>query len=433
MKVSIRKICLVFILLENLYLPVNLGFDFRFTYVLFALLIVIYPFVFRRITINSNVIMGLLIGASILLATSYLAGIGFVETVKQLLLIGFNLVFTHFLINAYHSDVRGLFKDYIDIIYFAAIIGLIQIVSMIVGFRAGADFSYLGFDMQNFTMDLWVIQSWFQEPSYLATAFLPVAFAAICRLMKLTDIISTQKAWTVLLVIVLSQAATGLIGIVLSIAIVAMHKYSLLRSPLLMVGAISMLILTSTGFYYIPKIKDRVDDTVKLFFDEHASASDIESVNASTYAIYSNFMVVKASFLDHPFVGGGLGTYERIYEYYIHQVMPPNRMTESLELNKKDANSLFLRLAAETGLLGLLTFLFFVWLFRVRTSDIRSISSNMMDYWIINSGVCVLIIVRIIRLGHYTTLGFVVFLTLYYMSCRCYAKARSPQTEPMTA
>ncbi|HTF20483.1 MAG TPA: O-antigen ligase family protein [Chryseolinea sp.] len=433
MKISLRKVGLLFILLENLYLPLKLGFDFRLTYVLYFLFIAAYPFFYRRVQINTTVLQVLLVCVVALLGASFFGGGGIVDGIRQLILIGFNMLFAYLLVSAYGYDVRELFKDYTDLIFVASIVGIIQLVSQIAGFKYGADYSYLGFDMQNFDMQLWVAQSWFQEPAYLATAFLPVAFAAICRLMGITEIISKGKAITILIVLILSQAATGLIGILLSIAIITARRYSFLRSPVLMVAAIVLIVATSWGFYSIPKIKKRVDDTGKLFFDEHVSASDIESVNASTYAIYSNFRIVRAAFMDSPFYGSGLGTYESIYHTYVHRVMPPNRMTDSLELNMRDANSLFLRLIAETGILGLFLFFLFVALNRIRDVNLKRLANDQLDFWIINSGVYVVIIVRFIRLGHYTMLGFVLMLIIYYLSKRAYIQSRRNAIVPTVA
>lgn len=426
MTISFRKICLFFIFLENWFLPFDLSFDFRLSYLLFFVFIAIYPFTFRRITINPTLLLTLVSILLALLVTPVLGGKYFADSAKQVLLIAFNLVFSFLLINAYRYDIRALFRDYIEIVYVAALVGIAQIISLMIGFRYGADYSYLGFEMQNLEMHIWVIQSWFQEPSFMAVVFLPVAFAAVCRLMGMTDIISTQRAVVVLAVLVLSQAATGLMGLMLCIGIVVVRKYSILRSPRAMMASVVMIVIVAAGFYAIPKVEQRVDDSAKLFFNPNVTGDDIESVNISTYAIYSNFRVSKAALEDYPVFGYGLGSYERIYHSYIKRVMPSNHLTRTIVLNDKDANSLLLRLGAETGIVGLLLITWFVAYFRVRANDLNKLTAEEMEYWIINSGAFVVILIRLLRMGHYTTLGFALVFALYYLSRKAFDERESP-------
>ena len=207
--------------------------------------------------------------------------------------MSFNLVFCFLLINAYQFDLEKIFRDYIQLIYIAAIVGIIQILSQMVGFRYGADYSYLGFDMQHFGMQNWKIQSWFQEPSFLAIAFTPVAFVGIARFFNLTDLISVRKAVVVIVVLILSQSSVGLIGLLISLFIVITTRYSIVRSPLFITGSIIVLLVVGFGFYSIPQVKVRVDDTTNLFFDSHVGAGDIERANLSTYSMYSNFKAHK--------------------------------------------------------------------------------------------------------------------------------------------
>lgn len=422
MKINFRKLCLFFVLLENLYLPIKLGFDFRVNYLLYFAFILIYPFTFRTVSVRKISFQSIVLILMLLIAIPLLNGSGVVESGRQVILISFNCIFGFLLINAYKYDFEELFKDYVDLIYIAAIVGIIQIVSQFVGFRYGADYSYLGFDMQHFNMGLKVIQSWFQEPSFLAISFIPAAFVAICRLMGITDMITRKKSIIILSVLVLSQSAIGLLGLVLSLGLVMLKKYSILRSPRLSFLSGILFVIISLGLYSIPKVQIRVNDTAKLFYNDRVSAQDIESTNMSTYAIYSNFKIVQATFADRPIFGSGLGTYESDYYKYVKVVMPPNRMTETVALNERDANSLLLRVTAELGLFGLFLMGWFIFTNRIRGVDLNSHSQALINYWVINSAVYVLILSRLIRMGHYTTLGFVLFLMIYYISKRAYER-----------
>jgi hypothetical protein len=194
-------------------------------------------------------------------------GTGFVEFTKQLLLLSFNLIFCFLLMNSYQFDVKKIFIDYIQLVYIAAIVGIIQILSQMAGFKHGADYSYLGFDMQHFNMQNWKIQSWFQEPSFLAIAFTPAAFVGIARLFSLTEMVSIRKTVVIITVLILSQSSVGLIGLLISLFIVITTRYSILRSPIFITSSLTILILVGIAFYSIPQVKVRVDDTARLFFD----------------------------------------------------------------------------------------------------------------------------------------------------------------------
>lgn len=416
MLISFRKICLLFILLENWFLPIQVGFDFRLTYILYFIFIAIYPFTYRLVRTDARTVITVFVLFMILLAAPVFGGHAYLDSVRQVSLISFNVVFSWLLLNAYSNDIRRLFLDYCDVVYFAAIVGIVQFVSQIVGFRPGADYSYLGFEMQNFDMTIWHIQSWFQEPSFFAIVLLPVAFAAICRLMGLSEMITKQKAIVVLLALVLTQAASGLLGLIICLAIVVNRKYSLLKSPLLMGSAVGFAAIIAIGFYSIPKVKERIDDTAGLFFRQYVSAQDIESVNISTYGIFSNYRIAAAALMDHPVFGYGLGSYQEVYHLYLYKVLPRNQYTDVYMLNDRDANSLLLRLAAETGFFGLVLFGGFLLLFRIRRLNLKTAQSEQIEYWIINSGMYVVILIRLLRQGHYTMLGFVLVLMLFYLS-----------------
>lgn len=424
MGMTVRKLGLLFILLDNLFVPVNLGFDFRVHYILYFLFIFYYVFTYRTIKLRAAYLINLVILLFIFSLAPIMKGTGFLEFTKQLLLLSFNLIFCFLLMNSYQFDVKKIFIDYIHLVYIAAIVGIIQILSQIAGFKYGADYSYLGFDMQHFNMQNWKIQSWFQEPSFLAIAFTPAAFVGIARLFNLTEMVSIRKTVVIITVLILSQSSVGLIGLLISLFIVITTRYSILRSPIFITSSLTILILVGIAFYSIPQVKVRADDTARLFFDKHVSAEDIEGANLSTYSMYSNFKIVQASFLDNPILGAGLGTYESIYFRYINVVLPPNNITKNYALNERDANSMLLRMLAELGLFGLLVLGWFLFSNRIGV-DIKKHNQLQIDYWIINSAVFVLFCIRLLRQGHYTMLGFMLFVLIYFYSKKQFDTSRT--------
>jgi hypothetical protein len=420
MKAIVNKTALLFILLDNLYFPINIGFDFRVHYLLYFLFILYFLITHKTLHVRLNAILGLVALFFALSLVPLLTGEGMVVFAKQASLILFNLIFSFLLINAYKFDLIKLFKDYIDLIFIAAIVGAIQICSQLVGFRYGADYSYLGFDMFTFTMENLKIQSWFQEPSFLAVTFLPVIFICLSRFFSLTEMISFGKSIFITLIFILSQSSVGLIGLVLSLIIIIISKYSILRKPHL-VGVLFVLVsFLCYGFYSIPQVQLRIDDSSKLFFGGHMTKKDIDKTNLSTYALFSNYKVTFASLMDHPFVGTGLGTYESTYDKYINEVIPKSELRDRYPLNKKDADSLLFRIATELGLFGLIVLGIFLIKNRIRL-NLKTGSQWEIDFWIMNSAVLVLIYARLLRQGHYTVLGFTVFILIYFYTKKQFA------------
>jgi hypothetical protein len=415
MRNFIRTIALSFILLDNLFIPGDFSFDFRAHYIFYAIYIIYYLVTMRKVSVRLEVIALLLLLTAVLGLVPILRGVGVVEFIRQVALITFNSVFAYLLINDYDFDLERIFRDYFQLIYIASIVGAIQIISMMAGFQSGADYSYLGFDMQHFNMGMWAVQSWFQEPSFMAIAFIPAVFMGISRIVGLTSMVSKRKAVLIIIILILSRSSVGLFGLLVSLAIVMWNRYPPFRSPMAYSGLLVLCILMGLAFYSIPQVKLRVDDTYGLVFDERVTAGDIDKVNISTYSMYSNLRVAQSSFYEHPFFGSGLGTYESNYFEFIDKVVPRSRLREEYQLNEKDANSMLLRVASELGMFGLLLLFWFLVSNRAKV-DFRHEAQPVINYWIINSSVLVLFLARLLRQGHYTMLGFTVFVMAYYLS-----------------
>lgn len=412
-----NKIGLFFILTDN-FLKIELkSVDFRAQYIFYFIFIVYYILVRRVIVVNLRYVIYIFVIACVLAIASELNASGVLFFVKQFLLISFNLLFAYLLINAYNFDFIKLFKDYIDLIFLAALVGVIQAFSLASNFLYGADYSYLGFEMGNFGLGYTRIQSWFEEPSVMALAFLPAVFICLARVFKLTDFVTIQKSLFIIVVFLLTQSSIGLLGFMISIFMIVVGKYSFFRNPHLVLFGFGLLILIGVSLYSIRLVKIRVDDTRTLFFDPFVSTGDINKTNLSTYAVYSNYKVAMSAFHDHPLFGTGLGTHELNYEKYINSAIPPNVFRSEFQLNRKDANSLLLRCVSEMGLFGLFLLVWFIFSNRKKL-NLQSQNRNEVLYWIFNSAVLVQIIARLGRQGHYTMLGFMLIILIYFFTRR---------------
>ncbi len=415
MRVNLNILILFFLLLDNLYLPIKLGFDFRLTYVVYFIYIVYTIITNKKIFINKNFIflsLGFIIGSLFL---SLVKESPTLLVIKQAILIYTSFLVSYILLNSYSFNHIKLFKDYIKLIYIAAIVGLIQFVFQQIGFLFGSDYSYLGFEMGYYISDPNArIQSWFYEPSFLVYAFMPVVFLVIARFFSLTNLISLKKGTIILLTFLLSRSAIGFLGLLLAILMIVSYKYSFLKRPKTIITVSIFFLIATFYIYHIPEIKFRIDDTVKLFFDKDVSGKDIDKINLSTYALFSNYKITIRTLQSNPLFGTGLGTYEFNYDKYINEVIPKSNFRKYYKINKNDANSMFFRLLAEVGMLGTFFILFLIFKKRIKNNYSLNKLQLTTDYWLISNGIFILILIRLLRQGHYTMLGFTLFLLMYF-------------------
>lgn len=411
----IRKIILFFLLLDNLYLPINLGFDFRVVYLVYLFYSVYTVLTNKKVLVNKNVITFSVLFVIVSLTTSLIKQTPITLVVKQTILIYISLLVSYILINHYKFSLQNLFKDYIKLIYFASIIGLLQLISQNIGFTYGATFNYLGFDKGYYKMlPNSRIQSWFYEPSFLVYAFMPVVFIAVCRFFKLTTIISLSRALIIVVVFLLSRSSIGYLGLLIAFIIVTTYKYSILKNPRVIGVTGVLFLLLSYSIYKIPDVKFRVDDTVKLFFDTNISGKDIDAINLSTYAFFSNYKITLKTLKNNPFIGTGLGTYEYNYDKYLTTEIPQSSYRKFYKINRSDANSMLFRLLVEVGFLGVLIFMYLLFRTRIKLSFDVKHTQQTINLWMISNSIFVLILIRLLRQGHYTMLGFTLFLLMYF-------------------
>jgi O-antigen ligase len=130
------------------------------------------------------------------------------------------------------------------------------------------------------------------------------------------------------------------------------------------------------------------------------------------YAYVSNAFVAFKSFIGNPFFGRGLGSHPLSYDEFIYpnnaNILWQNKYANYAGVNRLDANSLFLRLVSETGLLGIIIVFYFIFRFRLKHCD-KSLG-------IISNATFVLFILQLIRQGHYFYNGLFFFVWVYYFA-----------------
>jgi len=313
-------------------------------------------------------------------------------------------IFYHYVMQYYEMDTKKMFSMYLKWAYWSAIIGIIQYLSYKFHFSPGYNYSWL--------FNKWGvisggegeirITSIYMEPSQLGIMLSPAAFVAIVNIIQKKKYeYKNYQNYIILIPIYLSKSSTGYIGIFFAVVIIGLNLGYI--SYLFLFIAVG--ILAGVGLYNsVDEFKGRVDASINLWVNQDFK---IKNVNTSSFVQYNNAQVSYENFKRHPFFGTGIGSHPVAYEKY-SLTRTGIVQFKGTDFNNTDANSLFLRLVSETGLMGLLFFFIIV---------VRCFVGNPGTgdtHWIVSGAILVLILLYLLRQGNYFLNGFPFFLWLYY-------------------
>jgi len=286
--------------------------------------------------------------------------------------IGFfsSCLFYHYVVQSYDFDLKELFRLYLISAYFVTLIGLVQLISFQIGFKPGYNF-------------LWIFNKWnpsfgglgvrmssvFSEPAYFAATISPAFFTAV---------------FNIFLTIILMLINLGTL------------RYAMIFVPLL-------IVTISYSYKNVPEFRDRWDGTIEIYSTDNIYDYDI---HGSSFVLYNNSHVAWENFQRHPVFGTGLGGHPTAFDKY---TLTQEEGAVQIDFNKMDANSMFLRLMSETGVYGLtvmILLLFRSWILKPRAIDDET--------WVMSNGLAIIILIYLIRQGHYFLNGFPLFLWLHY-------------------
>lgn len=318
--------------------------------------------------------------------------------------IGFfaSTMFYHYVVQAFDFDLKLIFKYYMKSAYIVTLIGAFQLVSYFVRFKPGYNF-------------LWIFNKWnpspgglgvrmssvLSEPAYFAAVIAPAFFVAVHNVMqRKTFFLSKYQSIFVMCVYPLSFSSLGILAIFLTIVLMLLNlgfvKYSLVFVPLLVV-------ITDYSYKNVPEFRDRWDGTIEIYTTDNIYSYDI---HGSSFVLYNNSHIAWENFKKHPLMGTGLGSHPLAFDKY---TLTNVAGAVQIDFNKMDANSMFLRLMSETGLYGLLVIVSLLvrcWIFKPSAADD--------EIWVMSNGIALIIIIQLIRQGHYFLNGFPLFLWMFY-------------------
>ena len=250
------------------------------------------------------------------------------------------------------------------------------------------------------------------EPSHYAFVLSPLLFIALERFFfrsRKTQLLTIWQSGFVIIGFLISLSSSGFILLIVCMILLGTSKFIAIRIWIL---AIVLFFGLNFLYYNNDNFKTRVDNSFGLIFSDNKT--DVNQSDFSSFTLYNNFIIAYTNFLNHPFIGSGLGSHSLAYEKYsiTRHDRSLSENLSSTELNTDDANSLFLRIMSELGSFGLI--LLFIFLFKNYSAKINTEFDLL---WIINKASLVLIIGALLRNGHYFLMGLPLFILLYYYTC----------------
>ncbi len=343
-------------------------------------------------------------------------------------------LFFYYVFEYYDRDVVKFFSIYMRWSYIAAVIGIIQLVSFLIGFKYGYDYRYtFGFNKWNVTPGgLGIrINSIFCEPSYLAATLGPAFFISCYNLFfNKTYFITRISSIVVVFAYIFSTSSVAYLGL-LFVLILFLLNFGVVRYILLIIPI--SFILFFTAYNNVKEFKIRMDGLKSLYIDNVLEKETISSarggamaqlmikrrilqtIHGSSFVQYNNYIVAKNNFFHNPIFGTGLGSHQYIFKKYDLSHL----IGGEYDNNTSDANSMLLRIISETGLFGLI----FIILFIKNNYVKKDPDYPEADYhWLISNAVLVIILLQLARQGNYTFGGFMAFMWLYYYTKLDYLK-----------
>ena len=396
----LMKIILFISLFSSSFVFFKYPFEFYFHYILFIILIPLFVFKFGFPKLILKIlILPFIVGLVNVLLNNYLP-FDFIKIFGGLLI---TFLFYYYILDFHDFNVHNLFQLYIKFCYLICLIGFVQLVSFYIGFKWGYDYSWLFNKWGVIKGGLFGIRvtSILAEPSQLALVVSPASYIAIRNLIHKQDFILSKIQSIVILFVLISTTSTlGYFGILLSLLFVTES----FRIRYIVIGLVLSVVLFQIAYNNVIDFKSRVDSAVGLWINNDFN---LENTNNSSFVLFNNLHIAKEILIEHPIFGTGLGSHEAAFNKH---TLTGKVIQYDFAFNKKDGNSLLIRLCTETGLIGVIFLIFisfkcFIW---------KINNNELIKHKIISQGIFVLIILTLIRQGNYMLNGLPFLFLIYY-------------------
>ena len=334
---------------------------------------------------------------------------------KQIFGVIFTSIAYYTFIANNNFEVKKIFRMYIHLTFFVAAEGLLEEVLNLSGI-------HINEKIRITSSGLYRIFGLMGEPYFMAVALIPAMFFVFYKTTIFERVNSKFNNYLLLSFIaacfIFTFSSAGILGIggvfffyLINKQYLSLKSWKLLLLPIF----ISLFGLLFNNIQEDWKeFNTKFTQTITAFSNNSTKKEDIELLNTSSFALYSNFIIAKAAFNDYPLTGTGLGTHEANYKKYFSKYFDKDFIIRYGVFNTADANSLFVRLLSETGLMGL--GLFFTFLLKNALWRKGYDDNELRDYTLINQSIFIWFLVRLIRTGNYFGNGFFLFFFIYFIT-----------------
>ncbi len=356
--------------------------------------------------------------------------------------VAVNIIFYRYVMEYYDFDVSKIFKMYMQGSYIVALLGLIQVASFVLHIEPGYNWrEFLPLNKWNFHVGGLLgirLNSTFTEPSYFGSSIAPAFFISVYELIFKKDLfLNRTKQLVIVIAYLLTFSSLAYMGIFITILLFALNfgavRYFLIAIPV-------VIVLYNAAYSNVKDFKVRIDGMKALFVDgiiEKELSGDLSKgarmyrvskvltkIHGSSFVLYNNMHVAVKNFKQNPLFGSGLGSHELAFEKYNLNYM----LGGIYDFNAPDANSMFLRILSELGIMGVL----FVFIFISKFYVSKNLSMEEDEkYWLMSNAILVIIFTQLLRQGNYTYNGFILFAWLYYFNKLQYNEYVGKQREEL--
>ena len=310
------------------------------------------------------------------------------------------------------EDVIRGFRLYLKGALIVSMVGLLIFLDSL--FPVGIYAAFSAFLKINLTPAVFGIRiaSTLGEPTYFANSIAPAGLFALWRLFfrqpdfdsYLQDRGLWLKRWqalAILVALVLTYSTMALVGLLVSFALILLIK----RQLRTMLFSGFLVLLTVTIARTVPEINERL---VGL---RNATEVADTNVHGSSAILYNHAVITWENFSRNPWVGSGLGSHPVATKKY--GILRDTTAFAYAEQNAPDASSMFLRIASELGLFGILLTLFFL---RTQYFKVQLYDHEGLVLKLISAAFLVTLLLQLFRQGNFILNGFPFFVYGYFLA-----------------
>lgn len=403
-------LCCIFSIFLDKAVRGAFAFDFYYYYFIFIAFLIALLMEKGQFALPPKWFIG---GCTIIFATSFFIlltnGLLGFEYWKQVFGILFSGFVYYNVLYVFKFNIKRIFEHYLTFAFWVSLFGVADNILHILGIHITPALPIGPFLFREFSI--------MGEPFYLALALSP-AVAYYSTYFKRTWATEKKKFIVIIACYLLTYSAIAIAGLVLCVffSLYLNDFFNTKKNKLILLPFLTVptLLLINLLVENISLLNARLVDTQNLFFSTDLNVGAAGTSNSSTFALYSNYIIARDSFLNDPLFGSGLGSHPLIYKETFLKYFPSVYLETFGAQNQQDANSKFLRLLGETGLIGLILFLTAYFKFYGRKSKMTN--DYLKEMGAINYAIFIYILLCLIRNGNYINVGFLLFFFMYYSS-----------------